>query len=68
MPKVKDKERILKAARRKADSYLQGRPHKTVIWFLNRNFAGQKELVQNVQSDEKQEPTTKTTVLCKAII
>ena len=30
MPKVKDKERILKTAREKADSYLQGSSHKTV--------------------------------------
>ena len=30
MPKVKDKERILKTAREKADSYLQGSFHKTV--------------------------------------
>ena len=30
MPKVKDKERILKAAREKPTSYLQGSSHKTV--------------------------------------
>ena len=30
MPKIKDKERILKAAREKKLSYLQGRSHKTV--------------------------------------
>ena len=30
MQKVKDKERILKAARKKAVSYLQGSSHKTV--------------------------------------
>ena len=38
MPKVKDKERILKAARE--ESYLQRSSHKTVSWFLKRNFAG----------------------------
>ena len=30
MTKVKDKETILKAAREKALTYLQGSPHKTV--------------------------------------
>ena len=30
MPKVKDKERILKSSKRKAESYLQGSFHKTV--------------------------------------
>ena len=39
MPKVKDKE-ILKSSKRKAISYLQGSSHKTVSWFLKRNFAG----------------------------
>ena len=38
VPKVKDKERILKAS--KEVSYLQGGTHKTVSWFLKRNFAG----------------------------
>ena len=61
MPKVKDKQRILKAAREKLLSYLQGSSHKTVSWFLNRNFAGQKGLAQNIQSDDKQGPTTKIT-------
>ena len=30
IPKVKDKERILKAAREKAESYLQRSSHKTI--------------------------------------
>ena len=30
LPKVKDKERILKAARKKGDSYLQRSSHKTI--------------------------------------
>ena len=36
MPKVKDKEIILEAAREKADSYLRRSPRKTVRWFLKR--------------------------------
>ena len=30
LPKIKDKERILKAARQKGDSYLQRTSHKTI--------------------------------------
>ena len=45
MPKVKDKERILKAARGKQGvSYLQRNSRKTASRFLKRNFAGQKGL------------------------
>ena len=40
MPKVKDKESLLKAAREKKLSYLQGSSHKTVSRFFKRNFAG----------------------------
>ena len=52
MPKVKDKERIWKAAREK-QSYLQRSSHKTISWFLKRNFAGQKGLERSIQSDKK---------------
>ena len=38
MPKFKDKERILKAAREV--SYLQGNYPKTVSWLLKINFVG----------------------------
>ena len=64
MPKVKDKERILKASKRKAESYLQRSSHKTVSisWFLKRNFAGKKGLARSIQSDEKQGPVTKITL------
>ena len=43
MPKVKNKEIILKAAREKQSvvgRYLQGISHKTVSRFLKRNFSG----------------------------
>ena len=36
---IKDKEN-LKSNKRKQDSYLQRSAHKTVSWFLKRNFAG----------------------------
>ena len=32
---------------------VQGSPHKTLGWFLNRNFADQVGLAWNMQSDEK---------------
>ena len=66
MPKVKDKERILKAAREV--SYLQGSSHKAVSQCLKRNSAGQKGLAGNIQSREKQEPTAKIALPSKAII
>ena len=65
MQKVKDKERIFKKKKkkknRKAVTYLQGSSHKTVTWFLNRNFSNQKGSARNIQSDEKKGPTTKIT-------
>ena len=68
MPKVEHKEKNLKSSKRKAVSYLQGSFHKTVSCFLNGNFAGQKEVARNIQSDEKQGPTTKITILIEVII
>ena len=61
LPKIKDKERILKAARKKGDSYLQRSSHKTISRFLKRNFADQKGLVRSSQSDKKQGTTSKIT-------
>ena len=51
-----------------AVSDIQGSSHKTVNWFLNRNFTDQKGLEQNIQSDEKRDITTKITLPTKAII
>ena len=39
---AKVKGRVLKAARGKKKSHLQGNPYKVISWFLCRNFAGQK--------------------------
>ena len=52
----------------KDSRYLHGSSHKTISWFLNRNISGQKELTQNIQSDEKREPTVKTTFPNKSTI
>ena len=64
LPKVKDKERILKAGR----SYQQSSAHKTISWFLKRNLAGKKGLERSIQSHERQGPTSKITLCNKAII
>ena len=56
LPKNKEKERILKAAKR--DNYLQRSSHKAVSWFLKRKLAGKKRLASSIQNDEKQGPTT----------
>ena len=66
MPEVKDKERISKVARGK-QSYLQRSSHKTISWFLKRNFAGKKGLA-SFESVEKQGPTIQITLSHKAII
>ena len=65
LPKIKAKERILKAAR---ESYLQRSSHKTISWFLKRNLAGKKGLEKSIPSHERQGPTSKITVSSKAII
>ena len=54
--KVKDKDRTLKAARKK-QSYLQRTSHKIISRFLKRNFADKNRMARNIQSDEKQGPT-----------
>ena len=62
MPKVKDKERILKAAREKQRVTYNGVPIR-----LPADFS--KEILQarSIQSDEKQGPTNKIILSSKAI-
>ena len=57
MAKIKDKERILKAAREK-QSQLQRKPHKVISRFLSRNFAGQKGGALYVESLEREKSAT----------
>ena len=54
VPKVKDEERISKAAREK-QSYLQRISHKTISRFLKRNFVGKKGLARSIQSDKSKD-------------
>jgi len=42
MAKSSDKERILKATRE--NSYIEGKPHKTISGFFSRNLAGQERV------------------------
>ena len=53
MPTVKDKERILKASREKKIVTYKGVPIRLSADFSKRNFAGQKGLARNIQSDVK---------------
>ena len=67
MPKVKDKERLLKAARKKAVSYLPGNSHNYQV-ISQQKVCRQEGMKRNIQSDEKQGHTNKITLPRKAII
>ena len=64
---MKDKERILKAAREKETVTYKGMPHKTISGFLKRKLTGKKKLERSIQSQEKQGPTPKIILPSKAI-
>ena len=59
MPKVKDKERILKPAREKQRVTYKGVPIRLSADFSKKTLAGKKRLARSIQSDEKQGPTTR---------
>ena len=69
LPKIKDKERILKAAREKETVTYKG-----VFIRLSADFsketlqARKKGLERSIQSHERQGPTSKITLSSKAII
>ena len=60
LPKIKEKERILKASRGKERVTYRGVPI--------RNLAGKKGLERSIQSHERQGPASKMTLSSKAII
>ena len=68
LPKIKDKERIFKAAREKETVTYKGVPKRPSADFSKETFAGKKRLGRSLQSHERQGPTTKITVSSKAII
>ena len=67
MPKVKDKERILKSAREEQRITYKGVPI-TLLADFSKETAGQKGLARNIQSHEKQKLTAKIALPSKAII
>ena len=67
MPKVKDKERILKATREKKLVIYKGAP-VTLSADFSTKTAVQKRLARNIQSNEKQGPITRITLPSKAIV
>ena len=67
LPKNKDKERILKAAREKERITYKGIPLRLSADF-SKNLAGKKGLERSIQSHERQGPTSKMTLSSKAII
>ena len=77
MPKVKHKERILKAVNEEQFLTYRRVPIRLSTDFSKetkasrghcRNFAGQTRLARHIQSHEKQGPTAKITLPSKAII
>ena len=67
LTKIKDKEKILKAAREKDTVTYKGVPKRLSADF-SKNLAGKKGLDINVRSHESQGPTFKITLSSKAVI
>ena len=65
MPKIKDKKRILKAARERQSVNYKGVPIRLSADFSKETLQG---LARMIQSDEKQGPTAKITLSSKAFI
>ena len=65
MPKFKDKETILKAAREKETVTYKRVPIRLSVDFSN--LAGKKGLERSIPSHERQGPTAKITLSSKAI-
>ena len=67
LPKMKQKERILEAARQKDTVTYKGIPIRLSVDF-SRDLTGKKGLERSIPSHERQGPTSKITVSSKAII
>ena len=68
LPKVKNKEGILEAAREKDTVTYKGVPIRLSTDFSKENLTGKKGLARSIPSHERQGPTSKITVSSKAII
>ena len=65
---IKDKEKILKAAREKKQITYKGTPVRLSADFFNRNSTGQKGVAVYIQNDERKKPPTKITLPSKALV
>ena len=68
LSKIKDKERILKAARETETVTYEGVPIRLSADFSKENFAGKKGLERSIPSHERQGPISKINLSSKAII
>ena len=68
LPKMKDKERFLKAAREKETVTSKGVSIRLSAGFFKRNLTGKKGLARSIPSHERQGPTSKITLSSKAVI
>ena len=66
LPKIKDKERILKAARRKERVTYKGVPIRLSADFSKETLTGKKGLARSIPSHERQGPTSKIALSSKA--
>ena len=67
LPKIKDKERILEAAREKNTVTYKGVPIRLSADF-SRDLTGKKGLARSIPSHERQGPTSKSALSSKPII
>ena len=65
--KIKDKEKILKAARGKETATYEGVP-MTLTAHFSRNPAGKQGMERSIQSHERQGPTSKITLSNRAFV
>ena len=68
LAKIKDKERILKAARKKERVTYKGVSIRLSADFSEKNLAGKKALERSIQSHQRQGPTFKIILSSKGII
>ena len=68
LPKIKDKERIFKAAREKESITYKGIPIRLSADFSKETLQAKKGLDTSIPNHERQGPTSKMTLSSKAII
>ena len=67
MAKFKDKEGILKAAKKKQEVTYKGAPIRLATDFSMETLQARREWQKNIPSNENQRPATKTTLPSKAL-